>query len=227
MHLKFANPPHVASSDAAHGGTMAGLGEVRFRTLVEQRELSMDQAGTVPLLLLRRGGQRWLDNARAKIKYASMQQAASNVVLVTDDVSRVRYQDQGNADLSASADAFKQRQKLRRSPIVLEALDEWWSVSLRRVHRYRPDATSLVWAEYCAVYKAIYADLLGADAYDLLLPRRLRDILRDALRDVLPPSLSHTRLHHREPAVPAPPTARPVPPERPALLPAAAEGAYP
>ena len=146
--------------------SMTGLGEVRFRTLVEQRELSMDQAGTVPLLLLRRGGQRWLDNARAKIKYASMQQAASNVVLVTDDVSRVRYQDQGNADLSASADAFKQRQKLRRSPIVLEALDEWWSVSLRRVRRYRPDATSLVWAEYCAVYKAIYADLLGADAYD-------------------------------------------------------------
>ena len=117
---------------------------------------------------LKRRSERMLDRARAAVKHAALQQSKAEAVVEIESADRVRdisYQDQGDADLS-TAEAFQQRQRLRRSHEVLSELQEWWHAARATARRVRPSATSLLEEDYCCIFVELYRDLLGADGYD-------------------------------------------------------------
>ena len=88
----------------------------------------------------------------------------ASVLEVTNanELDQISYLEQGDKNLS-TAEAFKSRQKLRRNASVLNALDPWWTASIKTARVRRPDATDLNQEDYVCIFVAIYKDLVSAE----------------------------------------------------------------
>ena len=85
----------------------------------------------------RDGGLSWTERARARIgrrKYESLMAVAAEQGV------------QGDEALN-SAEAFAERELLKRTPVVKAVLRQWWDAVLATIRRARPDSSTLVFDE--------------------------------------------------------------------------------
>ena len=106
------------------------------------------------------GGVSWTERARARLgrmNYEALlsksgEKVTSGAIVMGDEV------------LNSSA-AFAKREKLKRHPLVKEALGKWWSAVLSTIQRSRPGVSDLRFDEYRQIYRSLYYHVLGADTY--------------------------------------------------------------
>ena len=126
---------------------------------------TMDQA----VLTLRLRSSRWLDRTRGALARDRAFRAAVQQGVVFDPDADVRIQDRADEEMN-TVEAFTQRQKIRRLPRVVQALDALWSVVLRAEHRQygggeNAAVPSIGFDIYSAYYHIVYFTLLP-DEYD-------------------------------------------------------------
>ena len=141
--------PYIELDARLRDNQAAALGALRKRLAMRQRSIT------------------WLDRARAKIRQRQSQKVAGAATLFVEDESalaNISWQQQGNADLN-TVEAWEQRLKLRRNPIVQQSLDAWWEMAIQSARRQRPAANALEWEDYLNFYQFLYLDLLEDD-YD-------------------------------------------------------------
>lgn len=101
------------------------------------------------------------DRARAAVRHAACRKSMKRAVLVVkaSQLDKVPYHKQGNEELS-TADAFHQRQRIRRHHRVLHELDSWWTAALDIARGVgRPTALSLREEDYVVIYQRLAASL--------------------------------------------------------------------
>ena len=127
---------------------------------------SAQQLSSLPILLIRSNANRWSDRARATLKFNALEEEGCGAVVEVEAGAQVKYHLQGDAELSASKEVFKERQRLRRHPSIAKILDVWWVAMMRRVRRSRPEANALAREDYCLLYRGLYQELLDPEDFD-------------------------------------------------------------
>ena len=106
------------------------------------------------------GGVSWTERARARLgrkNYEALLSKSGEKVTSGEIVT-------GDEVLNSSV-AFAKREKLKRHPLVKEALGKWWSAVLSTIQRSRPGVSDLRFDEYRLIYRSLYYHVLGADTY--------------------------------------------------------------
>ena len=119
---------------------------------------------------LKRQSMSWADRGRAAARYKTLRTRLEHggdcaPHLSLEGQETVAYHLQGNESLSTE-EGFKERQKLRRHPRVLDELSRWWKAALAGARQRRPDAITLSKDDYVGIYRLLYRDLLGEEDYD-------------------------------------------------------------
>ena len=106
------------------------------------------------------GSVSWTERARARLgrkKYEALLSKSGENVTSGEIVT-------GDEALNSTV-AFAKREKLKRHPLVKEALGKWWRCVLNTIQRGRPGVSDLRFDEYRLIYRSLYYHVLGADTY--------------------------------------------------------------
>lgn len=117
---------------------------------------------------LKQRGATWRHSSRASTRHRDLERSPSSVILEVESAaaaSSTAYHLQGDAALSTHA-AFQQRQTLRRHPLVLGELQQWWEAAVE-LHKRQQDSSQPPLAQdaYIHIYRRISFDLLGEEDY--------------------------------------------------------------
>ena len=107
----------------------------------------------------------WLDTALAKVTHREAMAEAERSGVVFEATEAVGYSKQADADVN-TLEAFMKRRKIRRHPIVVKALNQWWAMALEYAQMARPGCSDLTFEDYRDIHRLLYEELVGEDEYD-------------------------------------------------------------